>query len=138
MDIREYSPKDLENVLAMGVGFSKRRLDKLKLVEHSGSFYCYIAEEDQTIIGFIIMEDLGDGVSHYMVQINSAKKRLGIGRKLVNKVFDRIGRGGHISLCVNTDNEEAIKFYESLGFRESGFTEGYRKNQNKFWYQIDL
>jgi ribosomal protein S18 acetylase RimI-like enzyme len=84
------------------------------------------------------MEDLGDEVSHYMVQVNSAEKRKGIGRQLVQRVFEKIGPGGHVSLCVNTDNETAIKFYESLGFKRSGFTEGYRKGQNKFWYQIDL
>ena len=139
MNIREYQHKDLEFILhKMDDHYSKRREDKFKLVENSDAFYCYVAEEDSRILGFIIMESLGDNVSHYMVQINAALKRQGIGRRLVQRVFEKIGRGGHISLCVNTDNDAAIKFYEALGFMRSGFTEGYRKGQNKYWYQLDL
>jgi ribosomal protein S18 acetylase RimI-like enzyme len=135
--VQEYNHKDFEEVLNMDGRPSKRRADKFKLLECSDAFYCYVAREGRRIVGFIIMEDLGDGISHYMVQVNSTEKRKGIGRRLVQEVFQRIGHGGHISLCVNTDNETAIRFYESLGFKRSGFTEGYRKGQNKFWYQID-
>ena len=139
MNIREYKHDDLEFILhKMSENYSKRREDKFKLVEHSDAFYCYVAEKDSKIVGFVIMEDLRDGVSYYMSQINVAEKRQGIGRALVQKVFDKIGRGGRINLCVNTDNETAIKFYEAMGFKKSGYTEGYRKNQNKYWYQINI
>ncbi len=139
MHIREYRHEDLESILySMDGRYSRRREDKFRLVENSDAFYCYVAENDSHVVGFVIMEDLGDGVSHYMAQINVGKKRNGIGRSLVQKVFDRISSGGYISLCVNTDNEEAIKFYEALGFKRSGYTKGYRKGQDKFWYQIDL
>ena len=139
MIIREYEHRDLEYILHKFDGrYSKRREDKFRLVENSNAFYCYLAEEDSKIKGFIMMENLGDDISHYMVQINVNEKRSGIGRLLVDKVFEKIGSGGHISLCVNTDNQEAIKFYESLGFKRSGYTQGYRKNQDKYWYQIDL
>ena len=139
--IREYRYQDLERILRMDGIPSQRRKDKFKFLEcDNGPFYCYVAEEEEHgyIWGFIVMEDLRDNFSHYMVQINVATRRKGIGRKLVERVFEKIGHGGHISLCVNTDNKGAITFYESLGFKRSGFTEGYRKNQNKFWYQIDL
>jgi ribosomal protein S18 acetylase RimI-like enzyme len=138
MNIREYRRQiDLEEVLNFDGRLSKRRADKFALVECSDAFYCYVAEEGEQIRGFVIMEDLGDNISHYMVQINSADKRKGIGRALAQKVFERIGNG-HLSLCVNTDNEVAIKFYESLGFKKSGFTQNYRKGQDKFWYEIDV
>tara|TARA_Y100000310_G_scaffold339691_1_gene433182 strand:+ start:1005 stop:1424 length:420 start_codon:yes stop_codon:yes gene_type:complete len=139
MNVRKYKHNDLEIILhRMDNRYSKRREDKFKLVECMESYYCYVAEEDSQVIGFIIMEDLGDSSSHYMVQINVAEKQKGIGSKLVKKVFERIGKGGHISLCVNTENESAISFYESLGFKRSGFTKGYRKGQNKYWYQFDV
>jgi ribosomal protein S18 acetylase RimI-like enzyme len=131
-------PKDLESVLDIDGRRSKRREDKFKLLEYSDAFYCYVAEKGSVIKGFVIMEKLGDDISHYMLQINVSEKRNGIGKKLVQKVFEKIGPGGHISLCVNTDNKSAIKFYEALGFKRSGYTEGYRKDQNKYWYQIDL
>ena len=136
--VREYRHEDYGKILNMDGRPSKRREDKLKSVESSGSFYCYVAQEEGKLVGFIIMEDLGDKVSHYMVQVNSSERRKGIGRQLVKRVFERIGPGGHVSLCVNTDNDAAISFYESLGFSRSGFTEGYRKGQDKFWYKIDL
>lgn len=138
MNVREYKHEDLEFILhKMDGKYSKRREDKFKLVENSDAFYCYVAEED-SIIGFIIMEKLGDDISHYMMQINVAEKRKHTGTALVKHVFQKMGPGSHMSLCVNTDNDAAIRFYESLGFTRSGYTNGYRKNQNKYWYQIDL
>ncbi len=138
MNIRNYQSSDLEAILyTMDGRYSKRREDKFRLVESSNAFYCYVAEEN-AVVGFIIMEDLGDTVSHYMVQVNVAEKRKGIGRMLVQAVFDRVGVGGHISLCVNTNNAEAINFYEAMGFTRSGYTEGYRKGQDKFWYRKEL
>ena len=117
---------------------SKRRGDKFKLVECSDAFTCFVAEDDSKIRGFVIIEDLGDGVSFYIVQINVTERRTGIGRELIQKVFEFVGEGGHISLCVNTDNDASIKFFEAMGLQGSGHAEGYRKNQNKYWYQIDL
>jgi len=139
MKIREYSPDDLEFILyKMDGRYSKRRENKFELVEKTDSFYCFVAEDNSEIKGFIIMEDFADGISHYIFQINVAEKRKGIGRQLVEKVFEEIGTGGHISLCVNTDKGDAIKFYEALGFERSGHTKNYRKGQNKYWYQISL
>lgn len=139
MNIREYRHEDLEFILNKFDGrFSKRREDKFICVEYCDAFYCYVAEEDSVIKGFIIMKDMRDGVSHYMEQINVTQKRKGIGTQLVEKVFGILGQGKHISLCVNTDNKEAIAFYEDLGFQKTGFTVGYRKGQDKYWYQKDL
>ena len=137
--VREYRQEDFERTLNLDDRPSKRRAARLKMVGH-GFFYCYVAEWGRDILGFVIMENLGEAYAknHYMVQINVAEKRRGFGRSLVKKVFEEIGSGGHISLCVNTDNHVAINFYEALGFVRSGFTEGYRKDQNKYWYQIDL
>lgn len=137
--IREYKPEDLEQILeGMNGRGSRRREDKFRLLECSDAFFCYVAEDDSEIKGFVIMEDLRDGVSYYMVQINVAERREGAGKQLVRKVLERIGTGGQISLCVNTDNEDAIRFYESLAFRRSGRVEGYSKGQDKYWYEIDL
>ena len=56
----------------------------------------------------------------------------------MTKISQDLGPGKHLSLCVNTDNEDAIKFYESLGFKRTGFTKEYRRGQDKYWYGIDL
>jgi ribosomal protein S18 acetylase RimI-like enzyme len=137
MNIREFKKEDLEEILhKMDGRYSKRREDKFKLLDASDSFYCYVAEEAGMIKGFILMEDLSDDKSHYMIQINVAQKRKGIGRQLVERVFQKVGVGNHINLCVNTDNKDAIGFYESLGFKLSGFSRNYRIGQDKFWYGL--
>jgi ribosomal protein S18 acetylase RimI-like enzyme len=135
MILREYQSNDLEQILTMDNKDSKRRKDKFKVVENCDAFACYVAEEDSRIKGFVIIEDLGDGISYYISQINAAEKRKGIGRRLMQYTFERIGTGKHISLNVNSDNEEAIRFYEALGFQRSGFTRNYRKGQDKYWYE---
>lgn len=119
MQIKEYNSRDREQILSMGRR-SKRREAKIDAVEKLKPFYCFVAEEDSKIYGFVIMESLGDNVSYYMVQINVLEKRRGIGSLLVNKLFEYAGPGGHISLNVNTDNTSARQFYESLGFKISG------------------
>jgi ribosomal protein S18 acetylase RimI-like enzyme len=139
MIVREYTPEDLESALhSMTSKTSERRESKFKRVELLDAYYAYVAEEEGDIKGFIIMESLGDDVSHYMVQINVAEKRKGIGKLLVEKVFEIIGKGGHICLHVNNGNDEAIAFYDAMGFYRCGFIEEYRKGQDKLWFGIDL
>jgi ribosomal protein S18 acetylase RimI-like enzyme len=133
-----YESRYFNQALCLDGRASKRREQKLKMLELKDVFYGYVAISGGDVLGFIIMEDMGDGKSHYMVQINVKEKRRGVGRALVREVFSRIGSGGHVSLCVNTDNEAAIRFYESFGFCRSGYTEDYKKGQNKFWYAMDL
>ena len=139
LHVRPYSIHDFHALLNVDGRPSKRRENKLNLVEALGSFWCMVAQISK-LEGFIIMEDLGDEdkKSHYMVQINVAERRRGTGRCLVVRVFEEIGPGGHVSLCVNQDNDEAQSFYEAMGFEISGVTYGYRKSQDKFWYAIDL
>ena len=136
--IRRYLPGDFAKCLNFDGRASKIREFKLKRLELAEIYYGFVAELNGEVVGFIIMENRGDGVSHYMVQVNAKEKRQRIGTQLVVHAFESIGVGGHVSLCVNTDNEEAIRFYESLGFKWAGYSRGYKKGQNKFWYEIDI
>jgi ribosomal protein S18 acetylase RimI-like enzyme len=137
--IREYRSEDFARVFDMDGRASERRARKFEVVG-LGGYYCYIAEDgDDNVVGFVIMKDFCDGKkSHYMEQINVAIKRRGVGRSLVTRVFEEIGPGGHISLCTDVGNNDAIRFYEAMGFRWSGFVHGYKKDEAKHWYTIDL
>lgn len=130
MKIRDYRPEDLDSILNLDGKYSERRKDKMLGIESNpGRYYCYVGEDNGRLAGFIIMEDLkaGDSASHYMVQINvsESEKRRGFGTLLVKRVFTRVreeasntnSKKGRIVLNVNTDNEPAIRFYESLGFQ---------------------
>lgn len=139
--IRPYRESDFGSALDLdGRGkCHKRRAANLTLISPNvdNGFYGYVAEDEYgDIVGFVVMEDLREeGNNHYMRQINASEKRRGIGRALVEKVFEVIGTDGHISLGVNTDNTEAISFYEALGFQRCGETKGYRRGQDKYWYK---
>jgi ribosomal protein S18 acetylase RimI-like enzyme len=136
MIIREYNPDDFQSIISdIPSSYLQRRKDQLKMVENCEPFFCYVAVDEEKIIGFVIFEDLGDGKSYYIVQISVAGKRKGIGTQLMNKVFKKIGKGSQVSLNVNTTNEAAIAFYKKLGFQKSGETKDYRKGEDKYWYQ---
>ena len=135
--IREFNlEEDLESVLNFDERFSKRRADKFQRVELLDSYFSLVAEKDGDIVGFIVMEDLSDGISYYLVQVDVSEKyrRLGIGTALIDNVFDIVGAEKRVTLNVNEDNLAAIAFYERLGFERCGETRNYREGQNKKWY----
>ena len=135
--IRKYEPEDFESVLNFDGTPSKRREQKLKMLELKDIFCGYVAESSKEIVGFIIMQDMGDNKSQQVMQINVKEKRKGIGRSLMAETFSKLGNGKHIILAVRIENTEAIKFYEAMGFKKSGHTEGYKKDKDYFWYSID-
>ncbi len=134
--IRRFRPDDAEGLLDFDSRPSPRREQKLKAVRYLSSYSCFVAEDDGELLGLIIVRSLMEHNSHEVVQINVKEVdwRCGIGTELMKAAFDAIGPGGHVSLCVNTDNRCAQRFYESLGFKLSGFTRDYRKGQDKLWY----
>ena len=136
--VRPYESKDFHAVLNFDGRPSKRRQQKLRMLELPDVFYGYVAEDEDGIIGFIVMQDMGDEATHQVMQINAKEKRKGIGRRLMKEVFHRQGRGKHITLAVLTDNLNAIAFYEALGFQKSGHTREYKKGKDYFWYCMDV
>lgn len=139
MIIREYKTSDFQSIMSdIPSSYSERRKDQLRIVENCKSYFCYIAEDEGKINGFIIFEDMGDNKSFYIVQISVAEKRKGSGSRLMNKVFEKVGKGSQISLNVNTTNEAAIEFYKKLGFKKSGETKDYKKGEDKYWFKINL
>ena len=137
LQIVQYEPMYFEQALNLDGRPSKRSAQKLKMLELTDIFYHYLAIINEDVFGFIIMENMGDKVSHYMVQKNVKEKRRGISNALVWHVFHEIGLGGHISLCVNTDNKGAIKFYEAMGFKRSGYTpNGIKRAKTNFGIKL--
>lgn len=134
--VREYRLEDFPAAFCVGGPGSGRRAAQLRKLKCSPPFYGFVAEAEGKIVGFVVMEDLGND-SHYVVQINSFPKRKRIGANLMRRVFAHVP-GAHISLCVNTDNVDAHAFYRFLGFRRCGYTADYRRGGDKFWYNIDL
>jgi ribosomal protein S18 acetylase RimI-like enzyme len=57
-------------------------------------------------------------------------RRLGIGEKMVRKIFDwvRLQNISRLTLLVTSNNDAAIKFYERLGFTMTGKTAPHANN----------
>lgn len=137
--IRIYRPSDRENILReIPSGRIGIRRNQLQMAE-CDMYTCYVNKDKIGINGFALIRNLGDESSYYLEQITIKKnyRRKSIGTEIMNRVFlDLYNK--HISLCVNEGNDVAIEFYESLDFQRSGYTENYRRGQNKYWYRIDL
>jgi ribosomal protein S18 acetylase RimI-like enzyme len=67
-------------------------------------------------------------------------RRLGVGRLLVNGVLSWArGRGAEtLTLMVTSGNEAALRFYEQLGFVQTGRTEPYANDSDWFKYEMAL
>lgn len=82
----------------------------------------YVAIKDGKLVGFIIFRDTGY-ISIFGVHPDYTRQ--GIGTKLINKAKEK-----HEKLwChVRITNEEAIKFYKSVGFKENRIINSYYLN----------
>jgi len=138
MIIRDYREEDLEFVLneIPSKDIDGRRTKFIR-VENCSDYHCLVAENDIKILGFIIMEDLDDGGSQYLAQINAFPKRQGTGRLLMEAAIDKLSAGGHICLKTGTNNEAQF-FYEKLGFKQNGSVFDYRTGKEKYWYVFDI
>ena len=83
----------------------------------------FIAEEDGEIVGFIFcnrfwyskFEHSQVGAIHEIVVVPSHQHE-GIGKMLIEKAMEKL-KPSKIELWVGEKNEDAIKFYENLGFK---------------------
>lgn len=90
---------------------------------------CYLAMLDGQARGIAGGYFPDDGTGPYLVSmwVESGVRRHGIGRRLVDAVFDwaRSRGASRLLLDVTTTNDPAIRFYERLGFRRTGTIKPY-------------
>jgi len=77
--------------------------------------------------GFVIIRAVADEAEIITIATDPSKRRLGIGRALMNHAIrqmhgDRVAR---LFLEVSEDNQTALPLYRSLGFRQVGMRKGY-------------
>jgi len=76
-------------------------------------------EENKRIIGAIITTEISSGNAHLpQISVLPEFQRLGLGRRMIEVVFDRLSEAGYRSgsLAVSAENKHAVKLYESCGF----------------------
>jgi len=132
--IRQMEIDDLANVFHLGEELFKaeeapnlyRTWDDYEVVElfHDDSDYCFVAEVDDEMIGFLLGTTITKSRSAWKyghlvwLGVVPAFQRLGIAEKLFNRFRDRTVKSGVRMLLVDTDadNVAALKFFRKMGF----------------------
>ena len=95
----------------------------LELSKPSG--ICLAATVDDRLCGYLVCSRY-DQVWHLMnVAVAPEKRRLGIARSLLLRLFDEAGDGLPFTLEVRMSNTEAIAMYERFGFTRAGMRRRY-------------
>jgi len=81
---------------------------------------CLAAEDTEGLIGYLVCARYED-VWHLMnVAIHPDRRRQGIARDLIERLFDETGPEARITLEVRVSNAPAIEMYERFGFKHAG------------------
>ena len=101
----------------------------LELSKPSG--ICLAATEDDALLGYLVCSRY-DQVWHLMnVAVAPERRRSGIARGLISKLFEEGGGRLPFTLEVRVSNRPAIAMYEQLGFRAAGVRPRYYRDNGE-------
>lgn len=119
---KEIGSELLENIkdLYRGEGWTAYLNDDIRLKRaFDNSLYVLGVFDNQELIGFI--RCVGDGEHVVIIQdiiIDAEHKRQGLGRELMNLVFEKYSSVRWIQLNTDISDERANSFYRSLGMKK--------------------
>ena len=113
----------VKELLDLCFGDSAWSLDALRSQLQKPVSRCYVAIEEESVIGFLAFEQVLDEGSIAELAVHPAYRRQGIARELIRSVLDNSIK--EIFLEVRESNTPAIALYESLGFERIGTRKGY-------------
>ena len=120
---------------------SKEKIDSWgKIIKNSGkkSKYICVAKHNGKVIGFCFVSKKNNFNELNALYILPEYQKMGIGRKLVNKSVDWLGRGKNITVKAASYNKNAIDFYERYGFIKTGAMSKNRLVNKKIIPEIQL
>ena len=95
----------------------------LELSKPSG--ICLALTDGDRLSGYLVCSRYAD-VWHLMnIAVAPERRRQGIARRLLERLFDEAGPDARYTLEVRTSNHGAIAMYEQLGFRRAGHRRRY-------------
>jgi len=102
-------------------------------IESPSASEMMVALLEKKVVGYSVTWYLEHEVHLANVAVRKSCRARGIGRALVEEVLDRARSEGaaQIVLEVRESNVEAIKLYETLGFRTVGLKRNYYKKENE-------
>jgi [ribosomal protein S18]-alanine N-acetyltransferase len=86
---------------------------------------CLAITEADGLTGYLVCSRYAD-VWHLMnIAVSPERRRQGIARRLLGRLFEEAGPNARYTLEVRTSNHGAIAMYEQLGFRPAGHRRRY-------------
>jgi ribosomal-protein-alanine N-acetyltransferase len=86
---------------------------------------CLAAEDGDGLVGYLVCARY-DEVWHLMnVAVAPDRRRGGIAKALIERLFEDAGAGARYTLEVRVSNQVAIGMYERIGFRSAGRRRSY-------------
>ena len=130
LSIERMRSVDLSDVLAIErASFSMpwSRGAFLYEIEQNQVARCWVARTNGQVVGYICLWEVADEVHVTNVAVHPEARRHGIGRSLLESVFERARASVAriVLLEVRPSNVEALALYESFGFRVVGRRGGY-------------
>jgi ribosomal protein S18 acetylase RimI-like enzyme len=149
MHYRLFEPADFHDLYAIEevcfkppYRFTRRYMRQLIASSNSAT---WIVEEDQTMIGFAILEwtSQSSGVIAYIatIEVLPQFRKSGVGAELLRRLEGSANaeRAVAIWLHVDLENSSAIRLYERLGYQNSGRAENfYARNRPAAIYAKQL
>ena len=130
LSIERMRSADLSDVLAIErASFSMpwSRGAFLYEMEQNQVARCWVGRDNGRVVGYICLWEVADELHITNVAVHPEARRHGIGRLLLESVFERARAGAAriVLLEVRPSNAEALGLYESFGFRVVGRRQGY-------------
>ena len=125
-EIRNYSDADLSGVLRLWLEcfpevrsmIAFREMIDRKLATQPGPFLVAISAEG-SVVGTVVggMDGLNGWI--YLVAVNQAFRRAGLGTRLVRAMEQRLHGVGAAFVCLQVENgrDQIVNFYHSMGYR---------------------
>ena len=153
------SPEALESTIPMGVAAAERAALRIRLLGYADlpdvisierrsfpapwslamfvlelskpSSICVGAFQGDELIGYLICSRYHT-VWHVMnVAVQETRRRSGVATALIDHLLDEAGDHDRYTLEVRVSNTEAIRMYESFGFRTAGVRRRYYHDNNE-------
>lgn len=123
--IKEYSEKYFNYVNVLGREISSDYILNLSPVSK-----CFVYEEDEEIVGFILIDLFDDRAEVIDIAVSLLYRNKKIGDKLLKHIIEICKNKGceNITLEVKVNNQPAIKLYKNNGFKILSIRKKYYSN----------
>lgn len=123
--IKEYNEKYFNYVNVLGREISSNYILNLSPVSK-----CFVYEEDEEIVGFILIDLFDDRAEVIDIAVSLLYRNKKIGDKLLKHIIEICKNKGceNITLEVKVNNQPAIKLYKNNGFKILSVRKKYYSN----------